>query len=103
MRRLAWGDAPENSGGPEWLIVGMAQGECAPGPADLPGLPEVSSLDDLIGQSKWIAVIHPTLVTPFFEAAPALSAEMGGSSIAMVLVAWRPAPEVEAKGEGRIT
>ena len=103
MRRLVWGDAPENAGGPEWLVIGMSEGECVPPAADLAGIPEVSSLDDLTAQSKWVVVIHPTLSSEFFEAAPVLSVEMAAPSIAMVLVAWRPAPEVEAKGEGRIS
>lgn len=103
MTRLFWGEAPENSGGPEWLTIGMAEGECAPSESDLADIPEASSLDDLTARSKWVAVIHPTLISHFFEASPALSAEMAGASAAIVLVPWRPAPEVEAKGEGRIS
>jgi hypothetical protein len=84
-------------------LIGMAEGERLPYIADFANIPAVHSLAELTSQTKWIAVIHPSLISQFYESVAALSVEMAGPSIAMVLVAWRPAPEVEAKGEGRIT
>jgi hypothetical protein len=88
---------------PDWLLIGMSEGERLPCAADLADIPVVHDFEGLLAQSQWIAVINPDLVSRFFESTAALWLDMGSPSAAIVLVGWRPAPEKEAKTDGRIT
>jgi len=89
---------------PDWLVIGLSEGDRLPGAEDLAEIPTVLEFSDLIAQSQWIAVVHPELRERFFESRPALSSEMAARpSAAIVLVGWRPAPLKEAKTDGRIT
>ena len=88
---------------PDWLLIGICEGERLPCAADLADIPVVHDFEGLIGPSQWIAVVHPDLVSRFCESTAALRLDMAGSSGAIVLVGWRAAPEKEAKTDCRIT
>lgn len=88
---------------PDWLLIGMSEGERLPCAADLADIPVVHGFEELTVQAQWVAVVHPDLLSRFFESTAALSLDMASPSAAIVLVGWRPAPEQEAKTDCRIT
>ena len=88
---------------PDWLLIGMAEGERLPSVGDLADIPVVHDFDALLAGAQWLAVIHPELLSRFFESTAALSAEMANPSTAIVMLGWRPAPEKEAKTDCRVT
>jgi hypothetical protein len=88
---------------PDWVLIGMSEGERLPGAAELANIPVAHDFEGLIAQARWIAVVHPDLVSPFFESTAALTLDIASPSAAIVLIGWRPAPEKEAKTDCRIT